>query len=87
MNRSAALTLEVHAVGFDVPSAMRALADGLGWGILTDLTWDVGQDLHHRIEQEWDARFTVAGKTHKAAGQFVRGGVIVTWWRQDPFQD
>lgn len=68
--------LEIYAVGVDIPSALDALGRGLGWGQLDCI---VKQEVD--VPCKWYVHFTADGTSMKAAGEFVRGGVIVTWWK------
>jgi len=87
VNRSAEFKHTVWAVGPDVPTALATLGSYLGWSSVTGIVYGASRDMLHTIEEEWDAMFQADGKPCKASGQYVRGGVIITWWRQDPFPE
>lgn len=78
-SKSVVFTTEVFACGPDVPSALHALGDDLGWGAITDFK---GPRYCLEVAKDWDCTFLVDGQEHRAAGHDVRGGVIITWWKR-----
>ncbi len=68
--------LTIHAVGRTVEEALTALGKRHGWGKVTDLAFQS----HTNAPVEWYVRFAVDGTSMKAAGHYLTGGVIVTWW-------
>lgn len=68
--------LEIYAVGATIEKAIRALAtDGRGWKNIKDITFEP-------VDKpcEWYVRFWANGTSMKAGGEYVNGGVILTWW-------
>lgn len=70
--------LEIYAVGRDVKEALLALGQACAWGEITDITFERDQALS---PCEWYVRFHADGTGMKAGGEYVTGGVIVTWWK------
>lgn len=75
-NRS--LTLEIYSVGPTIERALKSLGKGIGWGKVEKVEL---QPSDGRPPSDWYARFCAGGTSMKAAGQYVRGGVVVTWWK------
>jgi hypothetical protein len=68
--------LTIYAVGTTVENALEALKTTLGWGKITDIEFQ-----SVRVPVEWYVRFHAGGTSMKAAGHYLTGGVIVTWWK------
>lgn len=68
--------LEIYAVGRTVEAALKELGKTLGWGKVAKISF---QEMG--VPCEWMVRFTAGGTSMKASGQYVTGGVIVTWWK------
>lgn len=69
--------LTIHSVGTTVEKAIRALAnDGRGWKTITDIEFQPTDK-----PCEWYVRFWANGTSMKAGGEYVNGGVILTWWK------
>lgn len=67
----------IYAVGTTVERAIKALAsDGRGWKNIKDITFEPVDS-----PCEWYVRFWANGTSMKAGGQYVNGGVILTWWK------
>lgn len=69
--------LEIHAVGPTVEAALQHMQRGLSWGEIEHIEYQK----HDGAPCTWYVRFTAGGTSMKAAGEYVRGGVIVTWWK------
>lgn len=70
-------SLTIHAVGRTVEEAIRALAkDGRDWKNIKDIQF---QEVDTPCK--WYVRFWANGVSMKAAGEYVNGGVILTWWK------
>ena len=74
MNREYQLT--IHAVGTTVKAALVSLGRGVRWGKVENLVAQPSE-----VPAQWFVCFTAGGTSMKAAGEYVRGGVIVTWWK------
>ena len=69
--------LTIYSVGKTVEDAIRALAkDGRGWKNIANIEF---QEVDTPCK--WCVRFTADGTSMKAAGDYVNGGVILTWWK------
>jgi len=69
----------VYSVGHDPADAIRALGERIGWGEITGLS-PQSDGVRPSLEQ-WYCRFYADGTSMKAAGRYVPGGVILTWWK------
>lgn len=69
--------LEIYAVGSDVQSALFSLGESLNWGEIEDIEFQSHED----APCEWYVCFYAGGTSMKASGEYVTGGVIVTWWK------
>jgi hypothetical protein len=74
MNREYNLT--IHAVGKTVKGALVSLGRDFRWGKVENI-----EEQTSDVPARWFVRFTAGGTSMKAAGEYVRGGVIVTWWK------
>lgn len=72
------MLVEIHAVGTSIASALRALGRGTGWGKVADIEIEVDPN---NSPAQWFVRFTAGGTSMKASGEYVNGGVVVTWWK------
>jgi hypothetical protein len=68
--------VRLFAVGATPEEALAHMGKELGWGELSALAYD---EPDH--DDAWYARFTADGTSMKAAGEYVTGGAIVTWWK------
>lgn len=68
--------LTIFAVGATIEGALNALGTTNKWGDLTKIE-------HQPVDVpcKWYVRFRADGTSMKAAGEYVSGGVIVTWWK------
>ena len=73
INRSFQLT--IYAVGPTPEAALGSMAKAMDWGELSSLEYEKD------YPSEWFVRFTADDTSMKAAGEYVTGGVIVTWWK------
>lgn len=71
-----AYTCTVYSVGRSVKEALLALAERTGWGAISNIEF---QDTD--IPCNWYVRFNSETTSMKASGEYVTGGVIVTWWK------
>lgn len=69
-------SLTIYAVGVTVESAIKSLAQAIGWGDIDGIEF---QPID--VPCEWYVRFHADGTSMKASGEYVTGGVIVTWWK------
>lgn len=68
--------LTIYAVGVTVETALLSLGETLGWGRIENIDFQPVD-----VPCNWHVRFHAGGTSMKAAGQYVTGGVIVTWWK------
>ena len=68
--------LTIYAVGRNVEEALEALGKERKWGKVEGIEW---QEVD--VPCEWYVRFIADGTSMKASGEFITGGVIVTWWK------
>lgn len=70
--------LHIYAVGKNVETALKALGASLKWGKVYNIEF---QEVDTPCN--WYVYFKVGkgGTGMKAAGEYVTGGVIVTWWK------
>jgi hypothetical protein len=68
--------LTIYAVGTTVERALKALAKTNEWGKLDKIVF---QEVDTPCD--WYVYFTADGTGMKASGEYVTGGVIVTWWK------
>jgi hypothetical protein len=68
--------LTIHAVGTSVERAIHTLGRSLKWGKIANIEW---QPIDTPCQ--WYIRFEAGGTSMKASGEYVTGGVIVTWWK------
>jgi hypothetical protein len=71
--------LIIYAVGRTVEEALKELGRTNHWNGVYDIKFQTEVDK----PCEWYVRFTVGDSrtSMKAAGEYVTGGVIVTWWK------
>lgn len=70
--------VEIYSVGETIEKAIFALGKTLGWGEIENIQLQSDPKLK---PCEWYIRFTADTTGMKAAGEYVTGGVIVTWWK------
>lgn len=69
--------LLVFAVGDTPEGAIAQLCAANDWGELSSI-----EDLPGgRSDLDWGRRFVAGGTSFKAAGSFVPGGAVITWWK------
>ena len=68
--------LTIYAVGTTVERALKALGKTNEWGKIDNIVF---QEVDTPCV--WYVRFTSDGTSMKASGEYVTGGVIVTWWK------
>lgn len=68
---------EVFAVGNTIENALYSLAETNNWGIIRNITLQPNEG----APCNWYVRFKSEGTSMKASGEYVTGGVIVTWWK------
>lgn len=66
----------ILATGEAPEQAIHALGRELGWGPL-----DRFEEQEANASDEWYYRFRADGTSMKAAGDYVPGGVTLTWWK------
>ncbi len=70
-------TVTVYSVGRTPEEAIEALAKELQWGAIDNMAGLEGGS----AEYQWGRSFTADTTSMKAAGVFVPGGVVITWWK------
>lgn len=71
---------EIYAVGETIEKAILALAETLKWENIENIELQNDKCINMK-PCEWYVRFTADTTSMKAAGEYVTGGVIVTWWK------
>ncbi len=66
----------VFSIGSNAQEAMKNLAEHKKWGEIEKMDHlEIGKDF------DWAYSFVAGGTSFKAAGVFVLGGAMLTWWK------